>query len=138
VTVAPGTDSEHKVRLKGQGQRSATGGRAGDLIITFKVKPDRFFTRDGLDIHCRVPLNIVQAMLGTKVRVRTIDGRSVVVKIPPGTQAGRKFRIRRQGIERNGQRGDQLVEVAVAIPETLTADQKEKLEAFAEATDLRH
>lgn len=138
VTVPPGTDSGHKVRLKGQGQRSATGGRPGDLIVTFQVKPDRFFRRDGLDIYCTVPLNLAQAALGTKLQVRTIHGQKVVLRIPPATQPGRKLRIRGQGIERNGKQGDQFVEIAVTIPESLTPEQEEALKNFAAAADLKY
>ena len=138
VTVAPGTDSGHKVRLKGQGQRNPTGGKSGDLIVTFQVKPDRFFRRDGLHIYCSIPLNLAQAALGTKLQVRTIHGSKVVLRIPPGTQPGRKLRIKGQGIERNGRRGDQYVEIGVEIPKDLTPEQEKLLRAFAEAADLKH
>jgi molecular chaperone DnaJ len=138
VTVPPGTDSEHKVRLKGQGQRNPTGGRPGDLIVTFKVKADRFFRRQGLDIHCTIPLNFAQAALGTKLQVRTIHGRKVVVQIPPATQPGRKLRIKGQGVERNGRKGDQFVEIALKIPENLTPEQQELLEEFAAKADLKY
>ena len=138
VTVPPGTDSEHKVRLKGQGQRNPTGGRPGDLIVTFKVKADRFFRRQGLDIHCTIPLNFAQAALGTKLQVRTIHGRKVVVKIPPATQPGRKLRIKGQGVERNGRKGDQFVEIALKIQENLTPEQQELLEEFAAKADLKY
>ena len=138
VTVAPGTDSGHKVRLKGQGQRSPTGGRAGDLVVTFQVKPDRFFRRDGLNIRCSIPLNLAQAALGTRLQVRTIHGGKVVLRIPPGTQPGRKLRIRGQGVERNGRRGDQFVEITVNIPKNLTPEQEKLLEDFATAADLKY
>ena len=138
VTVPPGTDSGHKVRLKGQGQRSTEGGPAGDLLVTFQVQPDRFFRREGLDLHCTVPVNMVQAALGTKLRVRTIDGRRVMLKIPPGTQPGRKFRIRGQGIEKNGRRGDQFVEIAVTVPENLTPAQQAALKAFADKAGIKY
>ena len=138
VTVPAGTDSGHKVRLKGQGQRSATGGRSGDLIVTFQVKSDRFFRRDGLNIHCTIPLNLAQAALGTKLQVRTIHGQKVVVKIPPATQPGRKLRIKGQGIERNGRKGDQFVEIDVTIPENLTPEQQKIMEEFAAATELKY
>ncbi len=138
VTVPPGTDSGHKVRLQGQGQRNPTGGRPGDLIVTFKVKADRFFRRQGLDIHCTIPLNFAQAALGTKLQVRTIHGQKVVVKIPPATQPGRKLRIKGQGVDRNGRKGDQFVEIAVKIPEDLTPEQQELLEKFAAKADLKY
>jgi molecular chaperone DnaJ len=138
VTVAAGTDSGQRVRLKGQGQRSGDGGPAGDLIVTFQVQPDRFFRREGLSIHCTVPVNLVQAALGTKIKVRTLDGRRVVLKVPPGTQPGRKFRIRGQGITKNETRGDQIVEIAVTIPENLSAEQEAVLKEFADQAGLRH
>ncbi|NIM50100.1 MAG: molecular chaperone DnaJ [Gemmatimonadales bacterium] len=138
VTVPPGTDSGQKVRLKGQGQRGQDGRAAGDLVVTFQVQPDRFFRREGLDIYCTVPVNFAQAALGTKLKVRTLDGRHVVVKIPRGTQPGRKFRIRGQGIEKNRRRGDQFVEIAVTIPDKLTAEQEEVLKQFADQVGLKY
>ncbi len=138
VTVPAGTDSGHRVRLKGQGQRSVDGGPDGDLIVTFQVQPDRFFTREGLDIHCTVPLNLAQASLGTKIKVRTVHGRRVVLSIPPGTQPGRKFRIKGQGVEKNGKKGHQYVEVAVTIPETLTESQQQQLRRFAQEAGLKY
>ena len=81
----------------------------------------------------RFPINFTQAMLGTSVRVRTIDGKKVVLRIPTGTQPGRKFRIKGQGVERNGKRGDQLVQVKVTLPEKLTPEQEELIRKFADA-----
>jgi molecular chaperone DnaJ len=136
VPVPAGAESGSQVRLKGQGQRGAAGS-TGDLLVTFEVQPDRFLRREGLDIHCTVPINLAQAVLGTRIRVRTVDGKRVALKIPPGTQPGRKFRIRGQGVERNGRRGDQYVEVDVKIPARLTAEQEELMRQFAEATKLK-
>ena len=138
ITVPSGTDSGSRVRLKAQGQPSTSGGTSGDLLVTFQVQPDPFLRRDGLDLHCTVPINLAQAMLGTKIRVRTVDGKRVVLKIPPGTQPGRQFRIKGQGIERNGSRGDQFVEIAVEVPEKLSAEEKKLFEQFAEKTGLKH
>ena len=138
VTVSAGTDTGHRVRLKGQGQRHPNGGPPGDLLVTFQVQPDGFFRREGLDVTCTVPINLAQAVLGTKLRVRTLDGRKVVLRIPPGTQPSQKFRIKGQGIERNGRRGDQLVEVEVQVPESLTSEQQELLKQFATAAGLRY
>jgi molecular chaperone DnaJ len=138
VTVPPGIETGQRLRLKGQGQRDSAGGPPGDLMIVFQVEPDRFFQRDGLDVICNVPINLAQAVLGTKLRVRTLDGRRLVLKIPPGTGPGRKFRIRGQGIEKNGQRGDQLVEIAVTVPEKLTPDEENMFRAFADKVGLKH
>jgi len=138
ITVPAGSDSGTRVRLKGQGGRAAKGAPAGDLIITFEVEPDRFFRREGLNLLCTVPINVAQAALGSRLRVRTLDGKRVVLRVPAGTQSGRKFRIKGQGIEKNGRRGDQLVEVQVAVPERLTPEAEEALKAFAERAGLRY
>lgn len=138
VTVPPGTETGHRIRLKGQGQPNPSGSAPGDLVIAFQVELDRFFRRDGLDVLCTVPINLAQAVLGTKLRVRTLDGRRVVLKIPPGTGPGRKFRVRGQGIEKNGQRGDQLVEITVTVPERLTAEQEKQFREFVEKAGLKY
>ena len=93
LRVPAGVDNGSKLRLSGQGERGAPGAQPGDLIVTFHVKPDAFFERDGLDLICTVPINIAQATLGSKVRVRTVDNKKVTLKIPPGTQSGTRFRI---------------------------------------------
>lgn len=138
INVPVGVDTGQKVRLSGQGERGKSGGKAGDLIITFKVQSDRFFTREGLDIHVTIPINIVQATLGSKVKVRTASGKKVVLRIPKGTQSGTKFRIRGQGIRKANRVGDQLVEVEVSVPDELTDDEQKAMEEFAEASGLRH
>jgi len=138
ITVPPATETGTKVRLKGQGAPGAPGAPAGDLIITFQVQPDRFFSRDGLDIVCEVPINLAQAVLGTRLRVRTLDGKKVVLKIPPGTQPGRRFRIKGQGIEKNGRRGDQLVGVKVTLPETLTPEQQDLMKKLAASAGMAY
>ena len=137
ITVQPGTETGTRARLRGQGQPARPGGAPGDLLVTFQVLPDRFFHRDGLDILCEVPINVAQAMLGTRLRVRTLDGKKVMLKIPAGTQPGRKFRIKGQGIEKNGRRGDQLVAVQVTVPTELTPEQQELFRKFAESSGLR-
>ena len=137
ITVPPGTETGSKVRLRGQGETTRAGTPAGDLVITFQVQPDRFFRREGLDIICEVPLNLAQATLGTRLRVRTLDGKKVMLRIPAGTQPGRKFRIKGQGIEKNGHRGDQLVQVQVTVPDSLSQEQQELLRKFAEAAGLQ-
>jgi molecular chaperone DnaJ len=138
ITVPAGVDSGSRLRLSGQGERGAGGAPAGDLLVTFKVLPDHFFRRDGLDIHCSVPVNIAQAILGSRIRVRTVDGRRVALRIPPGTQSGTRFRIAGQGIEKGGSRGDQYVQVRVEVPEQLSDEQQRLMEEFARAGELRY
>ncbi|HEX2202166.1 MAG TPA: molecular chaperone DnaJ [Longimicrobium sp.] len=138
VTVPAGVDNGSRLRLSGQGEKGERGGPPGDLLITFRVSPERFFTREGLDVECRVPINVAQAVLGSKIKVRTIDGQHVVLRIPPGTQNGTKFRIKGQGIEKGGRRGDQYVRVTVDIPDNLSDEQRKEFEEFATAAGLRH
>jgi molecular chaperone DnaJ len=138
ITVPPATESGSRIRLRGQGESARPGGTPGDLIITFQVQPDRFFRREGLDIVCEVPLNVAQAVLGTRLRVRTLDGKKVMLRIPPGTQPGRKFRIKGQGLEKNGRRGDQLVGVQLTVPDELTPEQQDLMKKFAESAGMSY
>lgn len=138
MSVPAGVDTGSKLRLSGQGERGPGGTSAGDLIVTFKVSPHHFFRRDGLDISCTVPINIAQAALGSRIRVRTIDGKKVTLKVPPGTQAGTRFRISGQGIEKAGRRGDQYVQVKLEMPERLNEEQERIMRDFARATNLKY
>ena len=138
ITVPPGTDSGSRVRLSGQGGKGANGGPPGDLVITFQVQPDRFYRREGLDIVAPVPLNIAQATLGSRVSVRTLEGKKVTIRIPPGTASGKRFRVRGQGIAQNDSRGDLIVETSITVPERLTPEQEEMMREFAAAGGLKY
>jgi molecular chaperone DnaJ len=138
LKIPAGVDTGSKIRLPGQGERGHAGGTAGDLLITVRVQPDRFFRRNGLDIHCTVPVNIAQATLGSKIRVRTLGGGKVSLKVPPGTQSGTKFRIPGQGVEKSGKRGDQYVQVKITVPEQLGETEERLLREFAEAAELKY
>jgi molecular chaperone DnaJ len=138
VTVPAGVDEDSKLRLAGQGEPGASGGAPGDLLLSFRIEPDGFFSREGLDVNCTIHLNLAQAVLGSRVRVRTVDGQHVVLRVPPGTQAGRRFRIRGMGVEKGGRRGDQYVKVQVDVPERLDGDAGGKFEEFVAAAGMRH
>lgn len=138
INVAPGVETGNKVRLSGQGGKGSAGARPGDLIITFAVQPDRFYRREGLDLVAPIPLNIAQATLGSRIQVRTLDGKKVAVKIPPGTPSGKRFRIRGQGIERNGTRGDLIIETSISVPDHLSPEQEQAMKEFAEAGNLKY
>ncbi len=138
LTVPAGVDTGSKLRLSGQGEPGAHGGTPGDLVITFRVKPHRFFRRDGLDVHCTVPINVAQATLGTKIRVNTVEGKKAALRIPPGTQSGTRFRIAGQGIEKSGRRGDQYVHVRITVPESLSEEEERLMREFAEKARLKH
>lgn len=134
----PGAESGHRVRLRGQGGKGSAGGQAGDLVITFDVQPDRFYKRDGLDLIATVPINVAQAALGSRISVRTLQGKKVALRIPAGTSSGKRFRISGQGVERDGKQGDLLVEITITVPDTLNEAQEKAMREFAEASGLKY
>jgi molecular chaperone DnaJ len=138
ITVPAGVDSGSKIRLKGQGGKGSSNGPPGDLLITFNVKTDKFYQRDGLDIIAAIPINIAQATLGSKISVKTLDGKKVLIRIPPGTASGKRFRVRGQGIQKSEKRGDLIVEVKIETPEKLSEEQQRMMREFAEAGGLKY
>ncbi len=138
VNVPPGVDSGSKIRLKGQGGKGNANGPPGDLVITFNVLPDKFYKRDGLDVIATVPLNIAQATLGTKISVRTLDGKKVAIKIPPGTPSGKRLRVRGQGIQKGEKKGDLIVEVSIQVPDKLSEEQERMMKEFAESGGMKY
>lgn len=138
ITVPAGTEDSSRLRVTGQGERGPGGGRAGDLIVRFRVKEDAFFERDGLDLVCEIPINLAQATLGSRVKVRTVDKKRIVLRIPAGTQSGTMFRVKGQGVARGDKVGDQLVRVAIRVPSELSEEGREALERLADAEGLKH
>jgi molecular chaperone DnaJ len=138
INVPPGVDTGSKIRLKGQGGKGTRNGPPGDLIITFNVLPDKFYKRDALDVIATVPLNIAQATLGTKISVRTLDGKKVAIKIPPGTPSSKRFRVRGQGIQKGDKKGDLIVEVAIQVPQKLSEEQERMMKEFAESGGMKY
>jgi molecular chaperone DnaJ len=133
VDIPAGVEEGARLRLKNQGPK----GR-GDLIVQVHIAVDRFFRREGLDLIGVVPINLAQALLGSRIKVKTLDDKRVVLRIPAGTQHGQKFRISGHGIEKNGRRGDMYVEAHVTLPEKLSAEEQEAVRAFAEKTGLKY
>ncbi len=133
ITIKPGTPDGHTVRMTGYGHQGRQGGKAGDLLVGVTVEAHPFFDRDGDDIICEVPISFPQAALGTKIDVPTLSGR-VKVKVPAGTQSGKKLRLRGKGLPRRqgGKTGDQLVKLQVETPTTLSDEQRELLERLQE------
>jgi molecular chaperone DnaJ len=138
LNVPAGVDTGSKLRVAGQGEKGVGGAAAGDLIVNFKVQADHFFRRDGLDVISTIPINIAQSVLGSRVRVRTLDDKKVALRIPPGTQSGTRFRIPGQGIEKSGHRGDQYVQVKVEVPETVDAEAEALFKQFADKAGLKY
>ncbi|HET9838272.1 MAG TPA: J domain-containing protein [Candidatus Angelobacter sp.] len=119
VRIKAGTRDGQRIRLAGKGNVGGRGGAAGDLYIIIRVGEHPVFRREADDIYVTVPVAAWEAALGAKIEVPTIDGRSQL-KIPPGTQSGQKLRLREKGVPsatRDGHRGDEIVEVKVAVPE---------------------
>jgi molecular chaperone DnaJ len=138
ITVPKGIEDGGKIRLRGQGQPGASGGPPGDLIIQVNVAGDRFFTRRGANIYCDIKINLAQAVLGSKIRVRTMGDKKALLKIPPGTQPGTKFRLKGLGAEVGDKTGDQLVTVNVEIPKHLDAESRKLVEQLAGRLGLEH
>ena len=132
VNIPPGVEDGTRIRLAGEGEAGVRGGPAGDLYIFVSVASHPIFRRDGADVHCRVPISMVQAALGGEFEVPTIEGGKTRVKVPEGTQSGRRFRLRGKGMPmlRSRQTGDMYVEVVVETPQNLTKRQRELLSEF--------
>jgi molecular chaperone DnaJ len=132
VNIPPGVDDGTCIRLAGQGEAAELGGPVGDLYIYLSIAPHTFFQRDGADVHCRVPVSMVTAALGGEFEVPTIEGGKTRVKVPEGTQSGRRFRLKGKGMPvlRSRQTGDMYVEVVVETPQKLTRRQRELLSEF--------
>ena len=132
VNIPTGVEDGTRIRLAGEGEAGVRGGPPGDLYIFLEVAPHEFFQRDGADLHCRVPVSMSSAALGGEFEVPAIDGSKVRVKVPAGTQTGRRFRLAGKGMPvlRAKQTGDMYVQVAVETPQNLTKRQRELLTEF--------
>ena len=137
-TIPPGTEDGKTIRLSGQGEPSKTGGPSGNLLLTIHVNKHPVFERKGFDLYCKTTVNIVQATLGSKIRVKTFQGNTVELKIPPGTSSGKLFKLRGLGVKVNGKTGDQFVEIKIETPKSIGKKSKELLEAFAKATGISY
>ncbi len=118
LTVPPGSESEQKLRLKGQGMAGAGGGPAGDAIVELLVDPHPFFTRKGLDIHIEVPVTLPEALLGATIKVPTLDG-TVALKIPKFSNSGATLRLKNKGVPdpKGHTPGNLLVTLKVMLPD---------------------
>jgi molecular chaperone DnaJ len=132
VNVPAGVEDGTRIRLAGEGEAGMRGGPPGDLYIFLSIAAHPFFQRDGADLHCRVPISMVTAALGGAFDVPTIDGGQTRVKVPEGTQSGRRFRLQGKGMPvlRSRGTGDMYVQVVVETPQKLTKRQKDLLAEF--------
>ena len=135
VNIPSGVEDGTRIRLSGEGEAGTRGGPAGDLYVFLSVRRHQLFEREGADVHCRVPISMVQATLGAGIEVPTLDGKMARINIPAGAQGGHQFRMRGKGmpVVRSTQRGDMYIEINVETPTNLTAKQKELLKEFEKA-----
>ena len=112
------------------------GGPSGDLYIFLSIQPHAFFQREGSDLYCRVPISMVTAALGGEFQVPTIDGGKTKVKVPEGTQSGKRFRLQGKGMPvlRSKAYGDMYVQVVIETPQKLSKRQRELLQEFDKAS----
>lgn len=134
VRIPQGVRDGQRIRIKGKGGAGANGGPDGDLYVKVDVGSHRLFGRSGDNLTITVPITFPEAALGADVVVPTIDDEPVTIRVPPGTRSGRTFRIRGRGVEGRKTRGDLLVTVEVAVPQTLSDGERAALEAYAAAS----
>jgi molecular chaperone DnaJ len=136
VRIPAGVQDGQRIRLRGKGAQGERGGPAGDLFVTVHVKPHPLFGRSGNNLTLTAPVTYDEAALGAEVKVPTLDGAPVTVRIPPGTPNGRTFRVRGRGARRrDGTRGDLLVTMDVVVPKELSDTAKDALAAYRTAAD---
>jgi molecular chaperone DnaJ len=132
VNIPAGVEEGTRIRLAGEGEAGVRGGPPGDLYIFLSIGGHPFFQREGADLHCRLPISMVAAALGGEFEVPTITGGNTRVKVPEGSQSGRRFRLQGKGMPvlRSKQTGDMYVQVIVETPQKLTKRQRELLAEF--------
>jgi molecular chaperone DnaJ len=134
VKIPPGVQTGSKIRVGGQGAAGLHGGPSGDLYLEATVEPHPLVRREGDDLYMDLPVTVAEAMLGAQVKVPTFDGEGTV-RIPEGSQSGRKLRLRGQGVPalKGGARGDWYLVLKVMVPENPNADAKKAAETLAGA-----
>jgi molecular chaperone DnaJ len=133
VRVPPGVHDGQRIRLSGKGGPGVNGGPPGDLYAVVRVAAHHVFGRRGLDLMVEAPIGWPEAVLGTEVEVPTLDGPPVRVRVPAGTPHGRTLRVRGRGVRTDKGTGDLLVRIGVTVPGHITADQRQAVQAVAEA-----
>jgi molecular chaperone DnaJ len=132
--IPAGVKDGQRIRLKGKGAPGVNGGPPGDLYVTVKVTPHRLFGRKGDNLTLDVPISFDEAALGAEIKIPTLGGAPVTVKVPAGTPNGRTFRVRGKGSRRkDGTAGDLLATVQVQVPGTLNQAAREAVEAYRAA-----
>jgi curved DNA-binding protein len=134
VKIPPGVKTGSRVRMAGEGLPAGPGGVRGDIYLRIKVLPHPTFERQGDDLHCEVQVDLFTALLGGEARIPTLSG-TVALRIPPGTQSGRIFRLAGQGMPKlhaPGERGDLYAKVRVMLPEKLSEEERRLVQKWAQ------
>ena len=135
VKVPKGIKDGQSVRLRGKGKASLNGGATGDLIVTIHVEEDPIYSREGNDLRMTLPVTFAEATLGAKVEVPLIDGSTVTVKVPAGSDSGRTLRLKGRGVATKTDTGDLLATISVVVPKDLTPEQLDSIKALADGLD---
>ncbi len=129
--IPPGVRDGQKIRLRGKGSPSDTGGPDGDLLIAVTIQPHPVFGREGLNLTVDLPVTFAEAALGATVTVPTFDGKAVKLKVAPGTPSGRVLRVKGRGIATSKGNGDLLAKVQIVVPQRLSDAARQAVEALA-------
>lgn len=140
VTIPAGVDDGATLRVTGEGEAGLNSGSNGDLYVHIRIKPHNFFTRQGKDLHCEIPISFTQAALGAEIEVPTIEGKLVKLKVPEGTQTGTKLRVKDKGIKalRGITNGDLYCHIFVETPISLTNEQKDLINKLNESLNANN
>ena len=135
VKVPKGIKDGQSVRLRGKGKASINGGSAGDLIVTIHVEDDPVYSREGNDLRMTLPVTFAEATLGANVELPLIDGSTVTVKVPAGSDSGRTLRLKGRGVATKKGTGDLLATISVVVPKDLTPEQLDSIKSLADSLD---
>lgn len=139
VSIPAGVEDSTRIRYQGEGNAGRFGGPGGDLYIVLRVRPHKFFEREGNDLHCLIPVSFPQAALGAEITLTTLDGEAKL-KIPEGTQSGQEIRIRGKGVPHLNEygRGDLIAQIIVRTPAKLNKAQKELLRELGQSVTVEN
>jgi molecular chaperone DnaJ len=134
VTIPAGIEHGRRITIQGQGDAGPNGGDAGDLFVVIHIRPHEYFERDGSDLHCVIPISITQAALGAELNIPNVMGQKIRLKIPAGTQEGKVFRLRGEGmpILNSHHRGDLYIHIVIKVPTKLSSRSRALLKEIAD------
>ncbi len=135
ITFPPGVEPNQIMTIPGEGERTRSGAKAGNLILTITVLPHKLFRRKGLDLLVDIPVSFTQALMGDKVLVPALKGNKIAFTLPEGAQSGMTFKLKEQGLEnpKKQLKGDLLVTIDIELPRNLSKEQKQKIKELHES-----